>query len=142
MSRTEQLHVTVQGYECLGIKEGSRIVITWGDADQAKIAKVETKIHRNSLILYLTSKSVKEMIHWWCQNLPKNLKKRCLILPPFFVLNGFSNVSRERFVIGTGYRRILRLRNENKTVSDGIISASRTDSSSGATETVQISYVP
>ena len=46
MSRTEQLHVTVQGYECLGIKEGSRIVITWGDADQAKIAKVETKIHR------------------------------------------------------------------------------------------------
>ena len=90
MSRTEQLHVTVQGYECLGIKEGSRIVITWGDADQAKIAKVETKIHRNSLILYLTSKSVKEMIHWWCQNLPKNLKKRCLILPPFFVLIGIS----------------------------------------------------
>lgn len=56
--------------------------------------------------------------------------------------HGFSNVSGEKFVIGTGNRRILRLRNENKTVSDGIISASRTDSSSGATETVQISYVP
>ena len=60
----------------------------------------------------------------------------------FETIYGFSNVSRERFVIGTGNRRILRLRNENKTVSDGIISASRTDSSSGATETVQISYVP